>query len=77
MSQEWLNRKTLRLKNFDYHTESTCFITICTKDRRWLLSKIIGTGVLSCPSVELTAHDRIADRIIRRMDAFYEPISVL
>ena len=34
-------RKMLRLQNFDYNTNGAYFITICTKDRKNLLSKII------------------------------------
>ncbi|MBR5524234.1 MAG: transposase [Clostridia bacterium] len=76
MSTKLPNRKALRLKCFDYNNESAYFITICTKDRRCLLSQIVGTGVLTCPSVELTPHGKIADRIIHQMDDFYDHISV-
>ena len=33
-------RKSLRLKNYDYSTPGAYFITICTKDRRCVLSEI-------------------------------------
>lgn len=34
-------RKPTRLKGYDYSSPGTYFITICTKDRKQLLSKII------------------------------------
>lgn len=34
-------RKQTRLKGYDYSTPGAYFITICTKDRKELLSKII------------------------------------
>ncbi len=35
-------RKPTRLKGYDYSTPGSYFITICTKDRKQLLSKIVG-----------------------------------
>ncbi len=44
------NRKSNRLKEYDYNLSGAYFITICTKDRKQMLSKInVGTGVLDCP----------------------------
>jgi len=34
-------RKSTRLKGYDYSTPGAYFITICTKDRKELLSNII------------------------------------
>lgn len=35
------NRKTIRLKNYDYSKEGLYFITICIKNRECILSKIV------------------------------------
>ena len=69
-------RKSPRLKGFDYHSEYAYFVTICTKGRKCLLSRIVGTGVLTCPSVELTQCGKIAQQILQEMNSFYENISV-
>ncbi|MBQ2943980.1 MAG: hypothetical protein IJD93_04760 [Ruminococcus sp.] len=38
-------RKSTRLKDFDYSTHGAYFVTICTKDRRQILSRIsVGQG---------------------------------
>ena len=39
-------RKTTRLRTANYDSVGAYFITVCTKNRRCILSKIVGTGVL-------------------------------
>ena len=34
-------RKSIRLKNYDYSSPGTYFVTICVKDRKTILSNII------------------------------------
>ena len=46
---ELKNRKTTRLKGADYTQNQAVFLTICTKERRCVLSRIVGTGVLDGP----------------------------
>ena len=41
---ELKNRKTTRLKGADYNRNQAVFLTICTKERRCVLSRIVGTG---------------------------------
>ena len=71
------SRKSNRLESYDYSQEGAYFITICTQQRKRLLSKIyVGTGVLDCPQIHLLKHGAIADKYIRQMDMFYENLSV-
>ena len=77
-------RKPLRLKNFDYSKNGAYFITICTKDRKPLLSSIVGADVLDGPSnasrhtptVTLKPHGIVADKYIRQLNDFYDHLSV-
>ena len=46
---ELKKRKTPRCQGFDYNSVGAYFITICTQDRRCVLSHIVGTGVPDCP----------------------------
>ena len=62
---ELKNRKTTRLKGADYNRNQAVFLTICTKERRCVLSRIVGTGVLDGPQIELTKYGQIADKYIR------------
>ena len=70
------NRKNTRLKGADYNRNQAVFLTICTKERQCLLSKIVGTGVPDGPQIELTKYGRIADKYIIQLNDFYEDLSV-
>ena len=70
-------RKCTRLKGYDYNTPGVYFITICTIERKAILSKIrVGTGVLDGPKNELSAYGKTADAYIRQMSAHYACLTV-
>ena len=73
---ELKKRKTPRYQSFDYNSVGGYFITICTQNRRCILSRIVGTGVLDCPQPELTRYGEIADKYIKQLNDFYEHLSV-
>ena len=70
------NRKTTRLKDYDYSSPGAYFITICTKDRKEILSNIVGTGVPDGPQNILTQYGKIAEKHILNMTSFYDNLSV-
>ena len=85
MNKELPKRKPTRLNYFDYNSSGAYFITICTENRRTLLSRIVGTGVPDCPQnnalyspkrVELLSHGKIADNTINQLNDYYENIKV-
>ena len=78
MNMEFPKRKDIRLKEYDYDSAGAYFITICTANRKHLLSKInpVGAGVLDRPFVELHPHGVIADKYIRQMNDYYNHLSV-
>ncbi|MBQ3226912.1 MAG: hypothetical protein IJB48_07645, partial [Clostridia bacterium] len=70
-------RKPTRLKGYDDSSPGAYFITICTKERKHLLSKItVGDGVLDVPQNQLTNYGEIAEKHIGQMDEFYNYISI-
>ena len=73
---ELKNRKTTRLKGADYNRNQAVFLTICTKERRCLLSHIVGTGVPDGPRIELTQYGQIAEKYIHQLNDFYDDLSV-
>ena len=89
---ELKNRKSTRLKGADYNRNQAVFLTICTKERQCILSRIVGTGVLDGPQhkenmivrtgvldgpqIELTKYGQIADKYIRQLNDFYDDLSV-
>ena len=90
--KELLKRKNLRWKGFDYSRSGAYFITICTENRRQILSRIIadseigeksnnqqsvGIGVLDDPpNVELLPYGIIANKYIKQLNEFYDMIDV-
>lgn len=64
-------RKRNRLCNYDYGQNGAYFITICTKDRKQILSKIVGDGF---PIPNLPG--RIAEEMIEQVMIRYPSVSV-
>lgn len=60
---ESASRKRNRLKDYDYHTNGVYHVTICTKDRMRMLSKIIvvGEGLCALPQVVLSEIGQIVE----------------
>ena len=55
MNNQLPKRKSIRLSQYDYSQNGAYFITICTKDRRHLLSKIHTVGAIhESPVIQLT-----------------------
>ena len=59
------NRKSIRFKDYDYSQAGYYFVTVCTKERRKLLSNIVGGGFYAAPDIELTI---IGKEIIKTID---------
>ena len=62
-----LHRKPNRLKNYDYSSQGVYFITVCTIDRKCILSHIIGGDALIAPQTNLTHCGEIARKYIESM----------
>ena len=57
-------RKPNRLYFYDYDKEGAYFLTICTQDRRCLLSRIVGDDALGVPKNLLTDMGKIVEKYI-------------
>ena len=63
-------RKPTRLSNFDYSRGGAYFLTICTQDRKRILSEVVetekpvGDGALDIPKIRLTRYGRIVEKYI-------------
>ena len=64
MENAFSERKDIRLKNYDYSTAGAYFVTVCTAERRCLLSKInapadgniVGDGASPSPTNKMLPH---------------------
>ena len=74
------DRKSNRLSDYDYSENGAYFITICTRDRKKILSRIsVGTPLPGCPQrawLQLLPHGEIADKYIRQIDRYYDHLTV-
>jgi REP element-mobilizing transposase RayT len=61
---EFQKRKPNRLASYDYNQAGAYFITICTQDRKCILSRIVGGGVLDAPDNLLTDVGKIVEKNI-------------
>jgi len=66
-------RKDPRLKGFDYSTTGAYFLTICTQNRKNILSTIVGEG---SPLPQLLPYGEIVDRWIKKIPEKYPDASV-
>ena len=60
-----MNRKPNRLAGFDYSQPGAYFITVCTKDRKCLLSQIVGGDAHIAPYPRLTYAGNVVEKHLR------------
>ncbi len=74
---EYPNRKQLRLPEYDYSGPGAYFVTICTQDRRCILSEIIvGDGVLDVPQVRLSPYGSIVESTLLEIQEHYSWLTI-
>ena len=70
-------RKQNRIPEYDYSAPGAYFVTICTQDRRCILSNItVGAATSRPPEVILTSYGEIVDLAINRIPTVYPGVSV-
>ena len=60
-----MERKRNRLKGYDYSQPGAYFITICVKDRKCLLSRVVGGDAYIAPCTELTSIGIVIEKFLR------------
>ena len=70
------DRKTTRLKGFDYSSNAVYFVTVCVNNRKKILSEIVGDGVYDIPKIKLSNYGKTAEKYIRIMSSKYENVCV-
>ena len=59
------NRKWVRLREYDYSSDGAYFVTICTAQKRHILSEIVDRGINESPAVVLSKTGMIAEKYLR------------
>ena len=72
------NRKSIRLKNYNYAKNGMYFITICTKNREPILSKIenVGVDALIDPKIKLQYAGKILNKYIKNINDVYKKVNI-
>ena len=65
------DRKSLRLPKYDYRLPGAYFVTICTQDRRCILSDIRRGDPCGRPELRLTSYGAIAESTLSRLETEY------
>ena len=68
-------RKHPRLKEYDYSTPGAYFITICTQNRKCLLSNIVGRG-LAPAEIQYTQYGEIAREQLLSLENRYPNLKI-
>ena len=68
-------RKHPRMAHYDYSTAGAYFITICTHNRRCLLSRIVGQD-LGAAKVHYTAYGEIAEKQLLLLEQRYPSLKI-
>ncbi len=71
-------RKPARLKDYDYGAPGMYFVTICTKDRRRLLSEINFNDAVGTDNIrpKLTQYGNVVDKAIDAIPSYYYEIKI-
>ena len=77
MSNELPKRKRIRLQNYDYSSNGLYFVTICTENKKPILSTIVGDDAHIVPKkIVLKSYGEVAEKYIRHINEVYDNISV-
>ena len=68
-------RKHPRLEHYDYSAAGAYFITICTQNRRCLLSRIVGRG-LAPAGIQYTTYGQIAQAQLLMLEQRYPSLKI-
>ena len=69
-------RKLIRLPAFDYSSAGAYYVTICTQNRRCILSDVVVGEGLAPPAVCLSEIGLCAEEEIRAVNARYEDVRI-
>ena len=75
MKMDLPRRKNIRLKGYDYSSDGFYFITICSQNRRKILSEIVGQGLAPAECI-LTNIGKIAGEQLLALESRYPTIKV-
>ena len=71
-----VKRKNNRLKDFNYSQNGAYFITVCTENKKCILSSIVGRGDPDTPQIVLSETGNIVKENIAKMNSIYSDVKI-
>lgn len=65
-------RKEIRLKNYNYNSNGSYFITFCVQDKKKILSQIHVGALHEAPEVKLTEYGKVVKDVIETVEERFE-----
>ena len=76
MERDYPVRKRNRLQKYDYSQNGAYFITFCTEEKKALLCRIVGDGVLDVPEVQLSQYGQIVKEQLETVNSVYQNVRI-
>ena len=73
---DFAERKSLRLKEYDYGENGAYFVTVCSKEKRHIFGSLVGAGHPAGPHTQLSDIGKIVDKNIRAISENYPDVFV-
>mgnify|MGYP002438714407 FL=1 len=73
---DYPKRKPTRLKNYDYNSTGTYFVTVCTQNRINYFSDIVISNASEPATVRLTRFGKIAEEQIKAINFKYVDVDI-
>lgn len=70
-------RKPNRLKGYSYSKNGIYFLTLCVKNKKCLLGRVVGGGDLDAPQMILSDYGKIAEKYILSIKSAYNDITLM
>lgn len=70
-------RKPNRLKGYSYSKNGIYFLTLCVKNKKCLLGRVVGGGDLDAPQMILSDYGKIAEKYISSIESAYNDITLM
>ena len=69
-------RKSTRIKEYDYSKNGAYFVTICTHNKKCILSNIVGEGLCALPQNSLTIIGKEIEKSIQYINDNYAGVKI-
>lgn len=74
--EKFPNRKSMRLKGYDYSNAGAYFLTLCTEHRKNFFGKIVRESLMTAPYVQLSPYGKVLLYQIEEINRTYSHLQI-